>query len=162
MPRRGMLSEDEQKTDTAAQSLGFQAWLKREAPSLKRSTADKYSNAFSSLQLPTDCKPAKIKEAVKTLRHAALKSGKPALSLAYIIKSADKEDPAASESTELSVPEDTATLRLQDAREAFHHWQSAFEKLLEKGALDDLDKPGLQQLQDFNLGVRDRIKARLK
>lgn len=161
--RRNLAEPETPEKDPAALSLGFQAWLRKETPGTKLSTANKYAAAFSSLSLPHDCKPAQIKEAVKTLRNSALKSGKPALSLAYIIKAAAQEENGEGEqNTAIIVPQDTATLRLQDAREAFQKWQDIFEKLLAKGSLDDLDKPGLQKLQEFNLGVRDRIKARLK
>lgn len=159
--QRGVLPDE----DPATLSLGFQAWLKQATATLPkklpRQTAEKYATAFQSLRLPADCKPAAIAAAVKDLRHRALSAGSPSLSLAYILKSAEPEKEE-TESTAIIIPPDSATLRLQDAREAFQKWRDLFEKLLAKGALEDLDRAGLEQLHDFNLGVRDRIKARLK
>lgn len=154
LSRRDTVSQ----TDPATAAMGFQAWLRKAAPELKRPAALKYEKAFSCLALPADCKPAAITAAVKDLRHAALKSGKPALSLAYIIKAAEPEEKAEL----ITKPEDSATLRLGDAREAFHLWQSAFEKMLHKGQLDDLERKDLLSLKEFALGVLDRINARLK
>ena len=59
-------------------------------------------------------------------------------------------------------PPDTKQLRLEDAREAFHLWMEKFESLLSAGVLDDLDKAGIKELDTFTLGVRDRLRARLK
>ncbi len=154
-PRRGVLPD----ADPAALSLGFQSWLKKTAPKLARQTAEKYAKAFSCLDLPQDCKPAQITAAVKNIRHKALESGKPALSLAYIIKAAAPEEEP---DTGLTLTEDSATLRLQDAREAFHLWKEQFEKMLRKGWLDDLEKKDLEALKEFAAGLRDRINARLK
>lgn len=53
-------------------------------------------------------------------------------------------------------------LLLEDAREAFFLWREMFEKLLRQGVLDDIDKPGLEELKEFVAGARDRINARLK
>lgn len=155
MSRRDMLAVDPPELDLATQSMSFQSWLRRETPTLKRTTAIKYEKAFRCLDLPLDCKPTAIREAVKTLRH---KAGKKDLTLAAIIRiAAPKED----QSTEI-ILNDSKTLRLQDAREAFHKWQDAFEKMLSTGMLDDLDKAGIKKLDEFTLGVRDRLKARLK
>lgn len=154
--RHNLLPEN---ADPAALSLGFQAWLRKQAPAIKLPTAVKYGKAFCCLGLATDAKPAQITEAVKTLRHKALESGKPALSLALIIKSAEPKKP---ETEAIIIPGDSKTSRLHDAREAFHNWKDTFEKMLRKGQLDDLEKKDLESLKEFLLGVRDRVNARLK
>jgi hypothetical protein len=142
-------------------SLGFAAWLQRETPDLKRTTAQRYSTAFQSLGLAPDAAtPAKIREKIKTLRHAAGKAGQPMPTLAALYKLGKPKPPEGG--LIIQPPPDSATIRLQDAREAFHIWKEEFETMLRRGVLDDLDKPGLLDLKEFIAGARDRINTRLK
>lgn len=150
--RRGMVSTPDPLT------LGFHGWLCREAPTVKRQTAEKYAKAYLCLALPLDAKPTAIREAVKTLRHNA---GAENLTLAAIIREAA---PKVDKSQALIIPgpPDTAELRLGDARVGFFKWREAFDSMVNAGMLDDLDKPALLELQEFQLHLRDRLKARLK
>jgi len=140
---------------------GFSAWLADALPDLKRPTAIRYATAYRSLGLPLTAKPAEIRAKVKTLRHQAQKAGLPMPTLASVLKTAPKpEKPALINPVPFTMsPEQLA---LEDAREAFHLWREAFEKLLRQGSLEDLDKPGLLELKEFAATVRDRVNARLK
>ncbi|MEO0016869.1 MAG: hypothetical protein RLZZ522_152, partial [Verrucomicrobiota bacterium] len=60
------------------------------------------------------------------------------------------------------IPKTEAQDRLEDAREMLQVWQDAWEKFVRLGYLDDLIPDDLARLKDFQLGMGDRIKARLK
>ena len=150
------LSRRDNVSEPSPNLLGFSTWLRRETPLLKRTTALKYAKAFETLGLKPSCKATAITEKLKTLRH---KAGKETVTLASILKGADPED---KKTMTIIAPPDTKQLRLEDAREAFHLWMEKFESLLSAGVLDDLDKAGIKELDTFTLGVRDRLRARLK
>lgn len=158
--RRDKVSE--KPTALACNPLGFSNWIAKEIPDLKRPTAIKYATAFLSLGISTaDATPAKITARLKKLRHDAGKSNLPMPTLGMLYK---QGKPAKSEDTTLNIeaPKDSAQLRLEDAREAFHLWKEEFEKMVRNGQLDDLDKAGLEDLKEFIAGARDRINKRLK
>lgn len=144
-----------------ANPLGFSAWLTREFTDFNRSKADLYVNAFHSLGLSTDeATPKLIREKLKKLVYHADQEGAPRPTLKSLYKLGK---PAPSKAPlVIEAPKDSAQLRLEDARESFHLWKEQFEKLLRAGALDDLDRKGLEDLKEFTAGVRDRIAARLK
>lgn len=142
-------------------SHGFLTWLTKNVPALKRPTAYRYATAFRSLELPLTTKPAGIRAKLKTLRHQAGKENLPMPTLAALVKAAPKP-PKPVLMNLVPVTMSPQQLALEDAREAFHLWREAFEKLLRQGSLDDLDKPGLLQLKEFAATVRDRVNARLK
>ena len=60
------------------------------------------------------------------------------------------------------IPKTEAQDRLEDAREMLQVWQDSWEKFVRLGYLDDLIPADLERLKDFQLGMGDRIKARLK
>ncbi len=140
---------------------GFSAWLTDALPDLKRPTAIRYATAYRSLGLPLAAKPAEIRAKLKTLRHQAGKANLPMPTLAALVKAAPKP-PKAALMNLVPVTMSPEQLALEDAREAFHLWREAFEKLLRQGSLEDLDKPGLLELKEFAATVRDRVNARLK
>lgn len=139
---------------------GFVSWLAKNVPRLKRPTAYRYATAFRSLGLSTKCWNGDIQHKIKNLRHEAGKANLPMPTLAALVKAAPK--PPKPEALTIAVPKSSKQLKLEDAREAFHNWQAAFDKALKAGHLDHLDKKGLEQLKDFTATVRDRITARLK
>ena len=55
-----------------------------------------------------------------------------------------------------------AQVKLEDARVWLYEWKCSFESQLKSGTLDDLDRPGLLELQEFIATVRDRVNNRLK
>jgi len=140
--------------------IGFAAWLKREIPRLNRSTARKYATAFHGLGVAPDATPRQITERIKKLRHEAGKAGKPVPSLASLYTAG--KPPKKDEPLQIEEPRDTAQLRLEDAREAFHTWHQTFETMIERGQLDDLDREGLKAEKEFFLAGLDRINKRLK
>lgn len=155
----GSVSRCDTLTDPATASLGFTGWLAREIPRLKRPTAIKYAHAFASLGLAADAAtPAQIRAKVKDIRHHCGKNKLPMPSLTSLYK-AGKPKPL--ELPEPPEPKEDRT-RLGDARVAWTLWQEQAEKLIKSGVLDDLDKPGLDTLKEFNLWFRDRLNARLK
>ena len=60
------------------------------------------------------------------------------------------------------LPKTEAQDRLEDAREMLQVWQDSWEKFVRLGYLDDLIPDDLARLKEFQLGMGDRIKARLK
>jgi hypothetical protein len=154
----GSKSQCDMLSDPAAASVGFSGWLAREIPRLKRPTAIKYAHAFASLGIPAaSATPAQIRAKIKDIRHHCGKNKLPMPSLHSLYK-AGKPKPL--ELTNSEEPEDPT--RLGDAREAWFLWREKAEKLVNRGVLDDLDKPGLEALREFNLWMRDRITVRLK
>jgi hypothetical protein len=144
-----------------ANPLGFSAWLTREVPDFNRSKADLYINAFQALGLSRhEATPKLIREKIKSLNHLADKNGDPRPTLKSLYK-IGKPAPS-KEPLKIEGPKDSAQLRLEDARETFHLWKENFETALRRGQLDDLDKPGLQDLKEFLAGARDRINKRLR
>jgi hypothetical protein len=157
----GRPSETLSPGDTVSNPLGFSAWLKTEVKEFDRSKADLYINAFQALGLSRhEATPKLIREKIKSLYHLADKNGEPRPSLKSLYK-LGKPAPS-KEPLKIEGPKDSAQLRLEDARETFHHWKEEFETALRRGQLDDLDKPGLEDLKEFIAGVRDRINARLR
>jgi hypothetical protein len=157
-PSSETLSQCDKVIDPATASMGFTGWLARETPRLKRPTAIKYAHAFASLGIPADkATPALIRAKIKDIRHHCGKNSLPMPSLHSLYK-AGKPKPLQIETTE----EKEDPTRLGDAREAWFLWRERAEKLVANGVLDDLDKPGVEALKEFNLWLRDRINARLK
>lgn len=160
VPTVGKVSE---KTAVLACSpIGFSNWIAKEIPDLKRSTAQRYATAFNALGISTaDATPAKITARLKKLRHEAGKANLPMPTLGMLYKQGkpQKQNP---HTLNIEAPQDSAQLRLEDAREAFHLWKEQFETLLSRGQLDDLDPKGLQDLKEFLAGARDRVNKRLK
>jgi len=154
------LSRRDKVIESAPNSIGFAAWLIKAIPRLKRPTAIKYATAFHGLGVPADATPRQITERVKKLRHEAGKAGKPVPSLASLYNAG--KPPKKDEPLQIEEPRDTAQLRLEDAREVFHTWRETFESAVERGQLDDLDRPGLEEMKEFILSARDRINKRLK
>lgn len=141
--------------------IGFSNWLTKEIPDLKRPTAIKYATAFQSLGLTAeDATPARIKSKLKDLRHQAGKANLPMPTLAMLYK---QGKPARTDQTlNIEAPKDSKQLRLQDARESVALWKEQFEKMVRAGVLDDLDKPGLEDLKEFIATARDRVTKRLR
>lgn len=146
---------------TSPNALGFAAWLGREVPDFNRSKADLYINAFQSLGLSRhEATPKLIREKLKKLTYQADKNGerRPTLKSLYKLgKPAPSKEPL-----KIEGPKDTAEIRLQDAREAWGLWREQAETMIKRGILDDLDKPGLEEMKEFQAWLRDRINARLK
>ena len=141
---------------------GFVTWLGKNVPRLKRPTAYRYAAAFRALGIPAaEASPVRIRAKLKDLRHFAGKSNLPMPTLAALVKQAPKP-PKPTLMNLVPVTMSPEQLALEDAREAFHLWREAFEKLLRQGSLDDLDKPGLLELKEFAATVRERVNARLK
>jgi len=82
------------------------------------------------------------------------------LDLEIITATAPKEKP--DKPAQPRIPKSEAQDRLEDAREMLQVWQDAWEKFVRLGYLDDLIPADLQRLKEFQLGMGDRIKARLK
>ena len=144
--------------DPASATLGFEAWLKREIPRLKRPTALKYATAFKSLDLdPGTATPALIRECVKKLRHEAGKASQPMPTLGSLYRAGKPTGPL-----QIEFPVERPTLKLEDAREHWHLWREAATTAVSRGILDDLDAAGLDEMKTFSLWLRDRINARLK
>lgn len=141
--------------------LGFSNWLTKEIPSLKRATAYRYATAFNALGLSTEeANASQIRKKIKDFRHEAGKAGQPMPTLAILYK---QGKPAPSkEPLKITAPPDSPEIRLQDAREAWFVWREKAETMINRGILDDLDKPGLEQMKEFQAWLRDRINARLK
>lgn len=158
---KALMSTVDTREQPPAVSHGFITWLGKNIPALKRPTAYRYATAFRSLELPLTTKPAEIRAKLKTLRHQAGKENLPVPTLAALVKAAPKP-PKPVLMNLVPVSMSPQQLALEDAREAFHLWREAFEKLLRQGTLEDLDKPGLLQLKEFAATVRDRVNARLK
>lgn len=154
------LSTVDRLSPPPAISHGFITWLGKNVPALKRPTAYRYATAFRSLDLPLTAKPAEIRAKLKTLRHQAGKDNLPMPTLAALVKAAPK--PPKPEVLTVLVPKSSKQLKLEDARETFGLWMETFDKALKQGHLDNLDRKGLEQLNEFAATVRDRIKARLK
>lgn len=154
----GSKSQCDLLVDPAAASLGFTGWLARETPRLKRPTAIKYATAFASLGLTVaEATPARIRARVKDIRHHCGENGLPMPSLHSLYKAGKPKPLALTEEEETEDP-----TRLGDARVAWTLWREKAEGLVNSGVLDDLDKPGLEALKEFNLWFRDRLTARLK
>jgi hypothetical protein len=144
--------------------LGFSAWLAREIPRLNRTTASKYSTCFKALGLPLDSAPTAIRSALKDLCHKADKSGEPRPSLNSLYK---QGRPAKNATLNIPPPgtengKSEKQARLEDAREFWFTWREKAERQIQRGALDHLDKKGLEEMKEFQGWLRDRINARLK
>lgn len=157
--RRDTLESDPEPAPAPADGyIGLVGWLKKEIPRLKRPTALKYATAFETLGLDTStATPAQIRERVKKLRHDAGKKGLPMPTLGSLYRESRPKGKML-----IELPEPPPRLRLEDAREAWFFFEEKGRTLVMDGILDDLDKPGLEKLRDFNLWLRDRINARLK
>ena len=141
--------------------LGFSNWIAREIPRLKRPTAIKYATAFKSLDLdPASATPQQIRERVKKLRHDAGKQSLPMPTLGSLYRAG--KPPKDKTPLAISCPGFEPNQRLRDAREHWHTFEQKGRQLVTLGCMDDLDKPGLESLKEFNLWLRDRINARLK
>jgi hypothetical protein len=79
------------------------------------------------------------------------------LDLEIITAKAEPEKPA-----QPRIPKTESQDRLEDAREMLQVWQDSWEKFVRLGYLDDLIPADLERLKEFQLGMGDRIKARLK
>lgn len=138
---------------------GFAGWIKQEIPRLGRTTAIKYANAFAALGIPAaEATPAKIKAKIKDLHHLSRKNNLPPPSVDALSKLGK---PAALIGSG-EEPEDSETIRIGDAREAFDRFRELFDKNLTMGHLDNLPKEDLKSLHEFLQTCRDRVKARLK
>ena len=139
---------------------GFVTWLGKYVPRLKRPTAYRYAAAYRSLGIPAaEASPARIKAKLKDLRHFAGKSNLPMPTLAALVKAAPKPPKAP---LNITGPQDSKQLRLEDARESLQDWQDQWAKFVKQGQLDDLTKRDVEQLKEFQLSIGDQIKARLK
>jgi hypothetical protein len=80
------------------------------------------------------------------------------------IITAKPKEPKAAKTPEVSprIGKSEAQLRLEDAREAWFLWREQAEKMIKRGQLEDLDKPGLEEMKEFQGWLRDRINNRLK
>ncbi len=139
---------------------GFNAWLKKAAPDLKRPTAYLYANAVRGLGLDYTARPDDVSDYLTDRRRVARSNELPAPTLKALAKEAPKL-PAPPE-PEIQTPKDSAQLRLEDAREASALMQDAWEKFVSRGQLDDLDLPGVKALHEFLLLARDQVNKRLK
>jgi hypothetical protein len=147
--------------ESAANPLGFSNWIRKETPDLPRSTAQRYASAFRSLGIDSaEATPQRIQAKLKDLNHHADKNSLPRPTLAALVKQAPKLPKP--ENLTIIVPKSSKQLKLEDARETYHLWMETWDKALKHGHLENLDKKGLLQLQEFTATVRDRIKARLK
>lgn len=154
VPQRGTVD----KMNTPAPNpIGFSGWLNREIPRLKRSTAQKYADTFRLLGLPTTATDAQVRRAIAIKLEGSPEGTRP--TIAAIVKASPREK---IEPVKAPPPPDTPQLRLEDAREHFWTWRERAEKLVAMGVLDDLDKPGLDDLKEFLAWMRDRINARLR
>lgn len=154
---KAAVSRRDTAEEPADNPLGFEGWMKANVPRIKRGVAYKYVNAFRALGLPETAGEREIRERVKKLRHEAGKAGLPMPSVSALAR-----QHTATLTGLIIRPPDTPRLRLEDAREFWHLFQEEGEDLVKRGILDDLDKPGLEKLREFNLWLRDRINARLK
>lgn len=144
-----------------ANPLGFSNWIKKETPDLPRPTAIRYAAGFRALGMAQEeATPAKIKAKLKDLIHHSDKASLPRPTLASLVKQAPKLPKP--EKLTIIVPKSSKQLKLEDARETYHGWMETWDKALKSGHLENLDKKGLLQLQEFTATVRDRIKARLQ
>ena len=73
-----------------------------------------------------------------------------------------KPKPEPEKTAKPRLPKTDAQVRLEDAREMLQVWQDSWEKFVRLGYLDDLIPDDLARLKEFQLGMGDRIKARLK
>lgn len=163
-PSTETVSRRDKVSQATPNPLGFSHWLAREIPRLKRPTAIKYATAFQGLGLPVEsATPAQIRARIKDLRHQAGKAGEPMPTLASLYAKArpSKEERRAA-LIEMKTPAEDPEMMLRDAREFFHVWIEKGESLVSRGYLDALDQPGLQKIREFNLWLRDRLKARIK
>lgn len=84
------------------------------------------------------------------------------LDLDIITAPAPKEKPEKEKPDKPKLLKSTAQIKLEDARVWLDGWKNSFEIQLKSGGVDDLDRPGLLDLQEFLLTVRDRVNKRLK
>lgn len=158
---KAALSHRDKAETPAPNPLGFSAWISKNIPRLNRATAYKYATAFRSLGIPHhDANPAKIRARIKDIRHHAGKNDLPMPTLNTLYKQGKpaKDAPLRIE----NFPGNDPKTKMEDAREFFFVWREKGRQLIESGYLDAIDKPGLEDLKEFNLWLRDRINARLK
>lgn len=145
-----------------ANPLGFSAWLAGNIKRLPRSTAQKYATAFRALGLATShATPSTIRAKIKDIRHHCGKNNLPMPTLTGLYKSGKPAKAELLGNGGDPEPQEDPT-RLGDARVAWTLWREKAENYVATGVLDDLDKPGLEDLKEFNLWLRDKLNARLK
>jgi hypothetical protein len=79
-----------------------------------------------------------------------------------IITKPDAEPKAAKDAGPVLPPKSQAQAKLEAARESWFTWREQGEKLIRIGALDHLDKKGLEEMKEYQAWLRDRINTRLQ
>jgi hypothetical protein len=134
----------------------FTLWLKKSTPKLKRTTANKYADAYRSLGLPLDAKVARIRDKINDLRHHAGKNKLPMPSITALARQGKPSAPA------LPLPKPTEEDIHGEARVVFHEWRETWDNACRDGFLEYLNKTELLDLDEFLKGIRDHLRLRIK